>query len=51
MEIKPPEDEINKEIEKNLDTSKVDTKKVLDEESSKRVEGTKTELMKQYPML
>ena len=43
MEIKPPEDEINKEIEKNLDTSKVDTKKVLDEESSKRVEGTKTD--------
>ena len=43
VEIKPPEDEINKEIEKNLDTSKVDTKKILDEESSNRVEGTKTE--------
>ena len=34
VEIKPPEDEINKEIEKNLDTSKVDTKKILDEESA-----------------
>ena len=43
VEIKPPEDEINKVIDKNLDTSKVDTKKALDEESSKRVEGTKTD--------
>lgn len=43
MEVKPPEEDIKKEVEKNLDTSKVDTKKVLDEESSKRIEGKKTD--------
>jgi|TARA_B100000282_G_scaffold97464_1_gene68650 hypothetical protein len=43
MEIVPPKDEINKVIDKNLDTSEVDTKKILDEKSSSRIEGTKTD--------
>ncbi len=44
MEVKPPEEDIKKAVEKNLDTSGVDTKKILDKEVSNKVKGTKTEI-------
>ena len=43
MEIKTPEDEIKKTIEKNLDTSGIDGKKILDKEISGKMKGTETE--------
>ena len=43
MEVKPPEEDIKKEVEKNLDTSGVDTKRILDKEVSDKVKGVKSE--------
>ena len=43
IEVKPPEEYIKKEVEKNLDTSGVDTKRILDKEVSDKVKGVKSE--------
>ena len=43
LEVKPPEEDIKKEVEKNLDTSGVDTKRILDKEVSDKVKGVKSE--------
>lgn len=43
MEVKIPEDKIKKEVDKNLDTSGIDGKKILDKQISEKMKGTETE--------
>ena len=43
MEVKIPEDKIKKEVDKNLDTSGIDGKKILDKQISEKMKGNEIE--------
>ena len=43
MEVNIPEDKIKKEVDKNLDTSGIDGKKILDKQISEKMKGNEIE--------